>query len=75
MPKRSKETPKVVAQRVFTQWKNSEGHRKNMLSPRAEVFGIGFWGDQSQSGPYIEFTFIGGDLYAGHKLSEIQLFQ
>ena len=75
MPKRSEETPEVVAQRVFTQWKNSEGHRRNMLSPRAEVFGIGFWGDQSQSGPYIEFTFIGGDLDAGHKLSEIQLFQ
>ena len=75
MPKRSKETPEVIAQRVFTQWKNSEGHRKNMLSPRADVFGIGFWGDQSQSGPYIEFTFIGGQFNAGHKISEIQLFQ
>ena len=75
MPKRSKETPEAVAQRVFTQWKNSAGHRANMLDDDADVFGIGFWGDQSQSGPYIEFTFIGGKLRAGHKLNEIQLFQ
>ena len=75
MPKRSKETPEAVAQRVFTQWKNSAGHRANMLDDDADVFGIGFWGDPSQSGPYIEFTFIGGKLRAGHKLNEIQLFQ
>lgn len=77
MPKRSKETLEVVAQRVFTQWKNSEGHRKNILSPRADAFGIGFWGDQSQSGPYIEFTFIGGEIYreSGFTLQDIQLFQ
>ena len=75
MPKRSKETPEVVAQRVFTQWKNSAGHRKNMLSPRAELFGIGFWGDQSQSGPYIEFTYISGEMASGFTKDDIQLFQ
>ncbi|MCJ0538624.1 hypothetical protein MMJ62_11525 [Enterococcus cecorum] len=77
MPKRSKETPEVVAQRVFTQWKNSAGHRANMLDNDAEVFGIGFWGDQSQSGPYIEFTFIGGKIHreSGFTLQDIQLFQ
>ena len=77
MPKRSKETPEVVAQKVFAQWRNSVGHRKNMLSPRDDVFGIGFWGDQSQSGPYIEFTFIGGEIYrdSGFTLQDIQLFQ
>lgn len=70
-----RDTPEKVAQKVFTQWKNSPGHRRNMLSPRAEVFGIGFWGDPVQAGMYIEFTFIGGEMCSGFTKDDIQLFQ
>lgn len=70
-----RDTPEKVAQKVFTQWKNSPGHRRNMLSPRIEVFGIGFWGDPAQSGMYIEFTFIGGRMTNGFTKDDIQLFQ
>lgn len=70
-----RDTPETVAQKVFTQWKNSPGHRRNMLSPSAEVFGIGFWGDPAQSGMYIEFTFIGGEMRSGFTKDDIQLFQ
>ena len=69
------DTPEAVAQKVFTQWKNSPGHRRNMLSSRAEVFGIGLWGDPTQSGMYIEFTFIGGQMRNGFTKDDIQLFQ
>ena len=49
-----------MANKVFTQWKNSSGHRANMLSSGITVYGLGFYGDTENYGGYITYTFIGG---------------
>ena len=51
---------KEMANQVFTQWKNSSGHRANMLSSGITVYGLGFYGDTENYGGYITYTFIGG---------------
>ncbi|WP_370876214.1 CAP domain-containing protein [Neobacillus ginsengisoli] len=45
----------TTAQQVVTAWMNSEGHRKNILSPNYTNIGVGF----TQSGNYWSQMFIG----------------